>query len=136
MLISQRFEVDEHGTAEEKVALLRCALEHDLAEKFVGDVPRPWKSEDHEQLEQALAQEHGILHETLIPLHLQAWLRMADAIEAGQYALQEATMGNRAFVEILERINTSLRESENKLNFLQEILILELAHNYLIRGDR
>lgn len=79
--------------------LLRTALEHDLAERVVGDLPSPSLSK-RVALADAYAEAQRAVLRTLgaLPIALDmrdvARLRMADLLDAFFYALHEWRMGN------------------------------------------
>jgi 5'-deoxynucleotidase YfbR-like HD superfamily hydrolase len=108
MMISRLFD----GPHADQLLLLKCALEHDLAEKHIGDMPRPGRTQAHRDFEVHVAGVIGIRHEESLPFHLQPWLKWADLIEAGLYSQREATLGNGNFTEVLLRVSNYLTEAE------------------------
>ena len=106
MMVMSLFE----GEPDEKLLLVQAALEHDLVEKHIGDMPRPGRTDEHRRLEAAKADELGVFHESLLPPHLREWLEWADLIEAGMHAVREVELGNTRFREVLARIDTHIEE--------------------------
>jgi 5'-deoxynucleotidase YfbR-like HD superfamily hydrolase len=96
------------GKMEDKLLLVEAALEHDLAEKVIGDIPRPSRDDSHKILEEQVAVRLGILHESLLPPHLKTWLEWADLIEAGLQAHREVNMGNKNYEEVVNRVREYL----------------------------
>jgi len=92
--------------------LLRCALEHDLAEGRIGDMPRPARTIEHQVLEVKIADNMGILHEENLPDELQPWLKWADFLEAGLHAQRELRVGNRNFEEVALKISDRILAEE------------------------
>lgn len=96
--------------------LLAAALTHDLSELATGDVPAPVKR-NNEDVRQALhrisvawEEEHGIrFYLTDQEADLLLW---CDRMDFALFALEEVTMGNRYFLEYLQRITGWLREME------------------------
>jgi 5'-deoxynucleotidase YfbR-like HD superfamily hydrolase len=107
------------GTPDDKLLLVQAALEHDLVEKHIGDMPRPGRTDEHRLLERTKADEHGTFHESLLPPHLREWLEWADLIEAGLHGLREDQLGNRNFCEVLTRISNILED--NKANIPSDL---------------
>lgn len=108
MLISRLF----HGPAKDRLALIEAALDHDLVEAIIGDMPRPGRTEDHKRLERRMSDEMGLRS---IPKKLQPWLEWADLIEAGLYTLREMKLGNQNFVEVSLRVADYLQRSEREI---------------------
>lgn len=88
--------------------LIRAALEHDLAESSIGDMPRPARTAEHRAMEASVATGMGIVHEEMLPNDLRVWLEWADLIEAGLHAKREVEVGNTNFKEVLSRIDKIL----------------------------
>lgn len=103
------------GNHDEKLLLVQAALEHDLVEKHIGDMPRPGRTQEHRDLEAEKARELEVFHESLLPPHLQDWLEWADLLEAGMHALREVELGNTRFREVLARIDQYIAEKEDKI---------------------
>jgi 5'-deoxynucleotidase YfbR-like HD superfamily hydrolase len=108
MMLNRLFD----GSHADQLLLLKCALEHDLAEKHIGDMPKPGRSMEHQALEEHVAGVIRIRHESTLPSYLQPWLKWADLIEAGLYARREAAFGNSNFTEVLLRVSNYLNEAE------------------------
>lgn len=96
-------------------ALMRAALEHDLAESQIGDMPRPAKTEHHRGIEVSVATTMGIMHEDMLPEIAAKWLEWADLIEAGLHAQREVLVGNQNFTEVLLRVSDYINESERDI---------------------
>jgi 5'-deoxynucleotidase YfbR-like HD superfamily hydrolase len=113
------------GPAADHWMLITVALEHDLAESSIGDMPRPSRTQEHRELEARVAHEMGIRTERMLPPHLQKWLEWADLIEAGLHAQREVSLGNTNFNEILGRVSEHIRRNSETVpgplfNFAQE----------------
>lgn len=100
------------GPAKDRLALIEAALDHDLVEAIIGDMPRPGRTEDHRRLEERTSIEMGLRN---IPKKLQPWLEWADLIEAGLYTLREMKLGNQNFVEVSLRVADYLQRSEREI---------------------
>jgi hypothetical protein len=96
-------------------ALLRAALEHDLAESEIGDMPRPARTLDHRNLEAVTGARMGIMGEWSLPESVRPWLEWADLIEAGLHAQREAALGNSHFHEVQVRVNDYITANEDKI---------------------
>lgn len=110
------------GTAKDRLALIEAALEHDLVEAQIGDMPRPGRTQDHKDLETRVAKEMGLRS---VPEKLRPWLEWADLIEAGLYAFREMKLGNQHFAEVSLRVADYLQRSEREIprelwNFAKE----------------
>ena len=108
MLISRLFP----GSQKDRLALIEAALDHDLAEGEIGDMPRPGRTEDHKNLEAIHSKLMGLRE---VPKKLQPWLEWADLIEAGLYTLREMKLGNQNFVEVSLRVADYLQRSERDI---------------------
>lgn len=111
MLISRLYE----GPITMFAPLMRAALEHDLAESQIGDMPRPARTEQHRGIEVSVAQSMGIMHEDMLPQNILPWLEWADLIEAGLHAQREVMVGNQNFTEILLKISDHINASEQNI---------------------
>jgi hypothetical protein len=92
--------------------LMSAALEHDLAESQIGDMPRPARTREHRVLELAVCNNMKIAHEDHLPAIIRPWLEWADLIEAGLHAQREVMVGNSNFTEVLLRVSDYINESE------------------------
>jgi 5'-deoxynucleotidase YfbR-like HD superfamily hydrolase len=102
-----------NGEDSDKCILVQAALEHDLAEAHVGDMPRTARTDEHRALEQRVANQHSIFHDSILPANLRQWLAAADLIEAGMHAQREVALGNSSFVEVVARVGNYLdREND------------------------
>jgi 5'-deoxynucleotidase YfbR-like HD superfamily hydrolase len=119
MMVMSLFE----GESEEKLLLVQAALEHDLVEKHIGDMPRPGRTDEHRRLEAAKADEHGTFHESLLPPTLREWLEWADLIEAGLQAQREFDMGNSRYFEVVQRVRAYIEEKRAEV----PIILLDFA---------
>jgi 5'-deoxynucleotidase YfbR-like HD superfamily hydrolase len=113
------------GTPDEKLLLVQAALEHDLVEKHVGDMPRPGRTDEHRRLEAAKADEHGTFHESLLPPSLQSWLEWADLIEAGLQAQREFDLGNSRYFEVVQRVRGYIMEQRDEVPVILYDLAIE-----------
>ena len=111
MMVSSLYE----GPAEDKLLLIRTALEHDLVEKIIGDMPRTGRTLEHKVLESEVARDHGTLHESMLPTELALWLEWADLIEAGLQAQREFNLGNKAYEEVVERVGEILTRGKQHI---------------------
>jgi len=111
MLISRLYD----GPNEYRVPLLRAALEHDLAESAIGDMPRPARTEEHRGLEVRVARDMGIMHEEMLPPIAYKWLEWADLIEAGLHAQREMAIGNTNFCETVLKISDHITAQEQQI---------------------
>jgi hypothetical protein len=102
------------GHPDDKLLLIQAALEHDLAEAFIGDMPRPGRTEEHKALEERVSSENGIFHDSLLPKELRRWLAAADLIEAGMHAHREYGLGNTRYDVVMSRVNVYIRESNER----------------------
>lgn len=100
LIVSRYF----NGSILEKIVLLAAALEHDLAEAIVGDVPRYAKSAAFEKLELDVACDLRLAHVGL-PEDLTNWLYWADLIEAGLYAQHQVKLGNQYFADVVVNVS-------------------------------
>lgn len=96
-------------------ALMRAALEHDLAESQIGDMPRPARTDQHRDMEVNLATVMGIMHEDMLPPEIRKWLEWADLIEAGLHCQREVMAGNQNFTETLLKISEHINASEQRI---------------------
>jgi HD containing hydrolase-like enzyme len=95
--------------------LMQAALEHDLAESLIGDMPRPARTTSHKQMEVRISGAMGIMHESMLPPEISKWLEWADLIEAGLHAQREVTVGNQNFTEVLLRVSDYINENERRI---------------------
>lgn len=103
------------GSEKDKFLLLRVALEHDLAESIIGDMPKPARTEEHEAYERRVCSAEGIWHEYILPPHLVPWFKYADLIEAGLHCLREMNVGNQNFIPVAFRITERLYKEQNEV---------------------
>lgn len=122
MLISRLFP----GSAKDRLALIEAALDHDLVEGEIGDMPRPGRTDDHKKLEALMSKQMGLRE---LPPKLRPWLEWADLIEAGLYTLREMNLGNQNYVAVSLRVADYLQRSEREIprelwNFAKEAGLL------------
>lgn len=103
------------GPPDEHWMLIKVALEHDLAESEIGDMPRPARTDEHHELENEVATRMGVWTEHSLPGHLLPWLVWADLIEAGLHAQREHGLGNTTFTKAMLRVSDYLQENENEI---------------------
>lgn len=111
MMISRLYD----GPPEYFRALIQAALEHDLAESMIGDMPRPARTEEHRGLEVEIATRMGITHEDMLCQEARKWLEWADLIEAGLHAQREVMVGNQNFTEVLLKISEHITAQEQNI---------------------
>jgi HD containing hydrolase-like enzyme len=111
MLISRTYD----GPPDLFRALMRAALEHDLAEGQIGDMPRPARTDQHRGIEVSVARTMGIMHEDMLPVRIAHWLEWADLIEAGLHAQREVMVGNQNFTETLLKISDHITAQEQEI---------------------
>ena len=111
MIIMETFK----GDIGEKMILLQAALEHDLAETEIGDMPRPGRTEEHKALEVRVSDQIGVFHESRLQPHLRTWLEWADLVEAAMHARRETLSGNKVFLEIRKRITHHLLDKQGEI---------------------
>lgn len=99
MIISRLFS----GSSEDRLRLIEAALDHDLAEGWTGDIPRPAKCLASEDIEKEKARELGLAHVNLPP-ELKKWLFLADTYEAYLFAQRESEMGNGVMAKMARSI--------------------------------
>lgn len=105
MIVSRLYNGDD------KLSVIQAALEHDLVEKHIGDMPRPGRSADHRDMENNVAVQMGIYHPRNLPPAGQIFLEWADLIEAGMHAQREYMLGNVRYGEVLGRVQTYLEQA-------------------------
>jgi 5'-deoxynucleotidase YfbR-like HD superfamily hydrolase len=93
----------------EKMLMVQVALEHDLIEKYIGDMPRPARTAEHRRLEESMAHEKSIFHESMLNLADRNWLAWADLIEAGLHARREHAAGNSRYQEVIQRVSEYIK---------------------------
>jgi hypothetical protein len=96
-------------------SLMQAALEHDLAESLIGDMPRPARTLGHKQIEVRVSGAMGIMHESMLPPEISKWLEWADLIEAGLHAQREVMVGNSNFNDVLVRVSEHINENERRI---------------------
>lgn len=111
MMISRLYD----GPPELYRSLMQAALEHDLAESQIGDMPRPARTEEHKGLELSVARAMGIMHEEMLHPIAEKWLEWADLIEAALHAQREVMVGNQNFTEVLLRVGDHINASEQQI---------------------
>lgn len=92
-----------NGKQLDKLLLLGAALEHDLAEAIVGDMPKYARTQEHRDLEYKVAEEWHLAHVGL-PIYLEEWLAWADLLEAGLYAQHQVKLGNQYFAQVVTNV--------------------------------
>jgi 5'-deoxynucleotidase YfbR-like HD superfamily hydrolase len=104
-----------NGDPMDKLVLLQAALEHDLAEKEIGDMPRAGRTDEHHTLERERAAELHVFHDSMLPQHLHEWFKWADLIEAGLHCLREVQFGNQNYMMILHHIRQNVDKNREKM---------------------
>lgn len=99
----------------EKLLMVQVALEHDLVEAEIGDMPRPGRTQEHKDLETKIAHQKGYAHESMLNDADKNWLAWADLIEAGMHAKREYDMGNTRYAEVLDRVNVYMNEAGTEI---------------------
>jgi 5'-deoxynucleotidase YfbR-like HD superfamily hydrolase len=96
---------------EYKISVLMAALEHDLVEKHIGDMPRPGRTDEHRTLENRTVARMGLQHGSKLPLSAQNFLEWADLIEAGLHAMREVMLGNKNYRSVITRVQHMINQS-------------------------
>ena len=88
--------------ADRRALLLEAALDHDVAETIVGDMPAPTKRaipglrETFAVYEATIMAEHGLeIVESLLTPEEAKLLKAADSLDGMRFCTQELMMGNR-----------------------------------------
>lgn len=90
-----------------RVELIRAALEHDLPEQVVGDIPAPAKRAYPElkaasdKAEKQFAEEAGMQDESVLTDKEKALLKFADYLDLCIKCIEEIGRGNGDFVQTL-----------------------------------
>lgn len=103
------------GPANDHFMLIKAALEHDLAESEIGDMPRPARTQEHRDLEGEVSARMNVWTEDTLPGHLVPWLKWADLMEAGLHAQREMALGNTNFCEVVLRVSDYINASEQEI---------------------
>lgn len=94
--------------------LLHAALCHDMAERFLGDVPAPAKwalnAGNYDKVENCILESMGVGDRGLTDLD-RSYLKAADFLEACFAAFEQRLMGNRLLEQVFERL--AARERKN-----------------------
>lgn len=109
-LIISRYFTGSHA---QKIVLLEAALEHDLAEAIVGDMPKYARTEEHRRIEDRVALDYDLKHMGL-PCDLENWLKWADLIEAGLYGRHQVKLGNQFFAVVVTNVVNHITDRGEK----------------------
>lgn len=95
--------------------LIWACMFHDVAERFLGDMPYPGKHNDGELERVFEAQENSILYNLGLKFDLspveQNWLKALDLLELYLYCLDERAMGNTLIEPIIVTCDQLLFQS-------------------------
>ncbi len=113
---------------EPSVSLIKAVMWHDCAERWVGDIPAPIKS-DFPDLKKAYedAEEQILKKLNLLPFlsaHERMWLRAIDTLELWMWCREELAMGNPT----VQKMKEACEETFEKLT--QEGLFPEQLSNF------
>jgi hypothetical protein len=108
MLISHLYP----GNNTVKLILIQAALDHDLPESIIGDMPKLARTDDHRDMEDRIAEEME-LHSVGLDEHCQNWLKWCDLIEAGLHAKRELALGNQRFQIVIDNVVNMINQDPN-----------------------
>lgn len=115
--------------------LFRCAIRHDLAERWTGDLPSPVKWDNPDlvcvltQIERAAVAEHiGAI--TLTDEEHQ-WLKWCDLLELISFSAYSAMLGNNLAYRIYLRGRKVLYEKLPPEQVLRTVLEIDLALEFM-----
>jgi len=98
------------------IALVKAVLWHDVAERWMGDVPAPVKMRQPELAEMIYDEEERILGALGLAQDLRTeevlWLRAVDTLDLWLWSREEEALGNRAVIPIQRACEGILEERE------------------------
>lgn len=118
---------------EPSLTLVRAILEHDIAERWVGDTPGPAKHDINPQLGEILKDTElnimdklGLCSGMILMGNERDWLRGLDLLEYMMFCHDELAMGNQNILGSLANVDTAFEKLEG--DFPDEIM--DFVHNY------